>query len=174
MNAIIDFVMANYVLILAIAIIILLAIIGSYADKTNFGQGNKNSNNEKDKEKDTQDLSHMTLNEAVSGNQNSEIVEDNKEDKSEEEIDQSKNDNNTNVEVVEKENLDESFDKLDQEFNEILPEKNIISGDLLEQIDDLSLDKTQKLNFNDVPDLNDIELPEIKKLDSEEEDIWKF
>lgn len=39
MDIIINFILANYIWILVIAIIIILAIIGWYADKTNFGQG---------------------------------------------------------------------------------------------------------------------------------------
>ena len=48
-----------------------------------------------------------------------------------------------------------------------------IDDDLLSDIEHLSLDKTQKYNFKDIPDLDDVDLPEIKKSD-EPEDIWKF
>ena len=44
----------------------------------------------------------------------------------------------------------------------ILPKKELITSDLLNDIDDLELDKTQKLNLNDIPNLDDIELPKIK------------
>ena len=39
MQTILEYIMLNYTWILAGSIIILLAVIGYYADKTNFGQG---------------------------------------------------------------------------------------------------------------------------------------
>ena len=66
------------------------------------------------------------------------------------------------------------FEKFDKEFNEILPEKEIINDDLLDEIDNLSLDKTQKIQLTDIPDLDDVELPKIKSLETVDEDIWKF
>ena len=42
---ILEYINENYTLFLGGAIIILLAIIGSYADKTNFGQGKTKENN---------------------------------------------------------------------------------------------------------------------------------
>ena len=59
-------------------------------------------------------------------------------------------------------------------FCEILPKKEIINDDLLEEIDSLSLDKTQKLDLYDIPDLDDVDLPKIKTFEPEEKDIWKF
>ena len=43
MSTIIEYIVSNYTWFLIGAIIILLAIIGSYADKTNFGQGKHNN-----------------------------------------------------------------------------------------------------------------------------------
>ena len=41
MESILEYIMLNYTWFLGGSIVIILAIIGSYADKTNFGQGNK-------------------------------------------------------------------------------------------------------------------------------------
>ena len=49
MKSLLEYIMLNYTWFLGGAIIILLAIIGSYADKTNFGQGkDNNKENEED------------------------------------------------------------------------------------------------------------------------------
>ena len=47
MKDILEYIMANYTWFLGGAIIILLAIIGSYADKTNFGQGKEKIKDDK-------------------------------------------------------------------------------------------------------------------------------
>lgn len=46
MSDIVQYLMNNYIWILSIIIVILLAIIGYFADKTNFGQGSLNENKE--------------------------------------------------------------------------------------------------------------------------------
>lgn len=71
----------------------------------------------------------------------------------------------------------DSFEQYEEEINELLPEKDIMSiqaDDLLTDINNLSLDKTQKLNLSDIPDLDDVDLPRIKKLQKEDEDIWNI
>ena len=65
------------------------------------------------------------------------------------------------------------YDELNKEVKSLLSKREVIDDDLLSDIDNLSLDKTQKYNFGDIPDLDDVDLPEIKKAD-DEEDIWKF
>ena len=72
--AVVNFVMSYYVWFLAGAILILLAIIGAYADKTNFGQGKKEENKSTD---DQIDLKNIKLSDAV-GNKN--IKDDTKTD----------------------------------------------------------------------------------------------
>ena len=67
----------------------------------------------------------------------------------------------------------EEINKFNEEFESILPKKEIIDSDLLNDIDDLELGKTQKIDLSVVPDLDNIELPKIKQMDKEE-DIWKF
>ena len=67
----------------------------------------------------------------------------------------------------------EEINRFNEEFESILPKKEIIDSDLLSDIDDLELGKTQKIDLSVVPDLDNIELPKIKQMDKEE-DIWKF
>ena len=65
------------------------------------------------------------------------------------------------------------YNSLNKELSSVLSKKDLIDDDLLSDIEHLSLDKTQRYNFGDIPDLDDVELPEIKK-EEEPEDIWKF
>lgn len=215
MTEILEYITANYTWFLGGAIIILLAIIGSYADKTNFGQGKRsiekpeepemsklenkrlnelignnseknNYNNDIDKFKNVNEVINIgnnTINEPLQSElsnnkiieseiQNSVSGEFNKADiisKNQEKVEDLYNDIEDNDDSFE-----ESYSKLDEEFNAILPKKEIIEDDLLEEIDNLSLDKTQKFNLNDIPDLDDVELPEINKIKKSEQNIWKF
>lgn len=184
------------------AIIILLAIIGRYADKTNFGQNKKNEeldkideieNNlelekklevEKVQQIEKQNLNsdeileqeleqsnnvvseESTLNQELSSNVNNQNVS---------ELNEKTIRVHDNIEGVEnKVSFEEQYNELDKEIDSLLPKKEIIDEDLLDDIDNLSLDKTQKINITDIPDLDDVDLPEIKKLSQYDEDIWKF
>lgn len=242
MTHVLEYIMQHYTLFLGGIILILLAIIGYYADKTNFGQGkksetkketndnyvdvenvglsdiinNENLNNiekengvilEADQSSDqfhqnlqeeaalTSDPSLLEQNINTSENQsvnndsnsldinnergnnnlayNSDIILNAKDDmilNTQNYISEIKEDEqNNNLEINE-----EAFNKFSDEFNSILPKKELISMDLLSDIDDLELGKTQKIDLSSVPDLDDIELPKIKKLPVEEEDVWKF
>ena len=86
--------------------------------------------------------------------------------------------NNQNVGVINSqpvENYNEfndGFNKFEEEFNSILPKKDIIDDGLLEDINNLSLDKTQKLDLI-IPDLDDVELPRIGSIETEQKQIWK-
>ena len=184
MDTILEYIMSNYTLILGVAIVILLAIIGSYADKTNFGQG-KGKKVDEDK-KGSEDLEknnmNVPINELIGNNNKVDVsVEENKNSTPSSKVDiKTEKDNNTdsNIQSVSndsKESLDVSFEKLDEEFNEILPQKELFSDDLLDEIESISLDKTQKIDLDDIPDLDDLELPKIKELNSDKDkDIWDF
>lgn len=216
MAEILEYITANYTWFLGGAIIILLAIIGSYADKTNFGQGKKNI--EKTEEQEMAKLENKRLSEYINSDStekektnldindnnnknispdnsvidstekiknlgdNDNLVSDNKIKKSELELNindilsdtASKANYISNEEKNEDNSFEESYNKLDEEFNAILPKKEVIEDDMLEDIENLSLDKTQKFNLNDIPDLDDVELPEINKLGKSEKNIWKF
>lgn len=254
--------MQHYTWFLSGAILILLAIIGYYADKTNFGQGKNNSKNIDKKDSDNLDkdlinkqfMDNINLNKENDINsennnlnfnitplENEEIINQNLELNSQpaeqEMINQGNNslinqdkqvtsslvddsglnsfdlveesDNthfNEENQIQEKDsdlvsltdsssnemvklnqeddikpkkidnvliNIEELKD-FDDEFDMLLPKKELISDDLLSDIDDLELGKTKKLDLSDVPNLDDIELPKIKNLVSHEEDIWKF
>lgn len=67
-----------------------------------------------------------------------------------------------------------NFEKFDEQFNTIIPKKEIINSELLEDIDELSLDKSKKFTIDDIPDLDDVDLPEIRETKISENDIWKF
>ena len=187
MQTILEYIMLNYTWILAGSIIILLAVIGYYADKTNFGQG-------KTKETDNRDNFNM---DSLEGKRLDDLFEDKDGDdvssneilentnvtnnKANVQTDNSKNvtnakvnvqTDNSKIETIDK--LEENFDKFDKEFNELLPKKEIIDDELLDEINNLSLDKTQRIQLTDIPDVDDVDLPEIKSLQIEEEDIWKF
>ncbi len=195
MAKVLEYIMSNYIWFLGGAIIILLAIIGSYADKTNFGQGDKKEKkkpeilkdfNEKNIEedntmvsKDIKDINNdakSELNKSIvdESNEQNQNVEPTKEDPVKAKV----NKDNSNKELDEADKSEDvfenNFDKFNEEFNAILPKKEIISEELLDDIDNLSIESETKINSNDIPELSDVELPEIKELKSEDEDIWKF
>lgn len=196
MTEILEYISLNYTWFLIGAIIILLAIIGSYADKTNFGQGKDKLNLDDTPNKDLEESLDL-LDNVVDNNLNLNAqneVKSNDENK-ESEVQGSNINNNTNNDInnnnieqtekdvvsneteIENNHLDdfeESFNKFDQEFNALMPKKDIIDVELLDDIDSLSLDKTQKFNIRDIPDLDDVELPKIKDFKTDEKNIWKF
>lgn len=191
MQTILEYIMLNYTWIIAGSIIILLAVIGYYADKTNFGQGKNNQNETLDKvdikslegkrmddllqhnDNYSNDLSETAQNDDTSISSN--ISENNLDNN----IESSQNAENTNVSNVNSQidslnQSEENFEKFDKQFNELLPKKNILDDELLDEIDNLSLDKTQKIDISEIPDVDDVDLPKIKSLPFDEEDIWKF
>lgn len=220
MIAILEYVKEHSTLILIVLGLILFAIIGYYADKTNFGQGKKSDedDSEQSPNKTIEDLSNVKLNEVISlsdmvnnvkevpsqvGSQvnDTTMLQENGSKTLEPAQNMIQNSNEvlqystlvsnesvqipvtnqpneqvpkakSNKKIKTKE--EESFNKFEEEFEMVLPKKNIINGDLLSDIDELELGKTQKIDLSGVPDLDDIELPRIKKLVNEEQDIWKF
>ena len=180
MIKVLDFIMTNYTWILFNTIIVLLAIVGSYAEKTNFGQGKKAEDETEDKDESKKDVANANI-DSQAKIQNLLGVKEEPLDKKVNK-DNSTTDEQQKNDVVEQNeqsmsNLDKfenQFEKLDKEVEAFLPKKDIINDDLLNEIDSLSFDKTQKLNLNDIPDLDDVELPKIKDLKSTDEDIWKF
>ena len=177
MNKILEYVLANYTWILGVIIIILLAVIGSYADKTNFGQGKLKK--QEDKENDQNDLAENQPNkpeaniETVKKTEQVKQTKQNIVEKEEKEIEDSKK-IIAEAERVDDKKFDDEFEEMSQEVDEFLPKKELIDGELLDEIENLSLDKTQKINTSDIPDLDDVELPEIKSFKSTDDDIWKF
>ena len=241
MLGILEYITQNYTWFLGGAILILLAIIGYYADKTNFGQGKDNDNSNK---RELLDINNMRLNDVATNvdndiktpsinenqikeqsgvlnlNNNLEVVQNNVQPEivnqnsqintdlnipntlvvqdaniintsenaknpqlTDEQISELKefdlvgNLNSVNVSLAKEDKTassEESFNKFNEEFNALLPKKELINSDLLDDINDIELGKTQKFDFSDVPDLDNIELPKITQMSSNETDIWKF
>lgn len=171
MKTFLEYIMLNYTWFLGGAIIILLAIIGSYADKTNFGQGKtKEDDSEKLRELELEKLKlQQQLEQAQRVQEETPIVENQVEDKTEEVIVQQPKREEPTLESYE-----EKYAKFDKTFDALLPKKGFDDGDLLDEIDSISLDKTQKIDITEIPDLDDVDLPKIKSLDPVDEDIWKF
>ena len=155
--AIVDFIVSNYITILIVVIIILFALIGRYIEKKGFLDPAKKPN-----------VEMQTLTEENNMEENPDVI-----------LEPKREENNAiNIEDIDSalfapisDNYE--YDKLNDEVKGLLSKKEVIDDNLLSDIDNLSLDKTQKYNFGDIPDLDDVDLPEIKKSD-EEEDIWKF
>ena len=236
---VLEFLSSNYLWFLVGAIVILLAIIGYVADKTNFGQGKNDESNKKNI--DLERLNSMGIdqlnaenlekeqqleiqeqpddlvqqNEFINANDittninndinlSSDNQDENKynlDDVSLEETSQTLEkdskkiingvdlsdffnstetlnkkiiDNDSKEVEVEAVLLEERMENFDKEFDLFLPEKEVIDSNLLEDIDDLNFDKTQKLDFGDIESLSNIELPNIKNVKKEDHDIWKF
>lgn len=160
----INFITSNYLSILIIVMIIVFALIGRYVDKIDFFASYK------DKPKKKVDLKKAEENfeKQTEGELSFELPEGMKDDK---ETQEGYN------------NLDEAlfapiegvseYNSLNKELSSVLSKKDLIDDDLLSDIEHLSLDKTQRYNFGDIPDLDDVELPKIKK-EEEPKDIWKF
>lgn len=185
MIQILEYIAQNYTLFLSVLVLILLAIIGYYADKTNFGQGNKEKETknkiedleEKDNKveefKETDDKIENSSEGIVTENVVIEKVEEQKQ----EEINY-----NVNEEFALQEEQRKAIDKDSQmpestEFEEIdslLPKKELINNDLLNEIEGMELNSLKQKASFDVPDLDDISLPKIKNLVEKEQDIWKF
>ena len=193
MENIIEYIMQNYTWIIGGSIIILLAVIGYYADKTNFGQG-YNKVKDEEPEEELIDLSHVKLSSLVEKKENNEINSNNNVPQKIEFQNQfsERNNNSGTTEInqqipkevvtqqpignLESNTIEEktSLEKFNKEFEEILPEKSIIDEELLDEIENLSLDKTQKISLSEIPDVDDVELPKIKSMEKIDDDIWKF
>lgn len=183
MIEVMEFIASHYIWFLVGAIVTLLAIIGYYADKTNFGQGNSLE----DENNPEVNLDNVGLSDIANGvyennedtQKDSPIIVDNNEFMNNElDLAQMVPDENfvsSNIEEPEGTKIltEEEINKFNDEFNSILPKKDFIDTGLLSDIENLELDKTQKINIEEVPDLDDVELPKIKKMNVEE-DIWKF
>jgi len=199
MTEIVNFLELNYIWFIIAGIIILLAVIGYYADKTNFWQGNTDDSNKNEGEQNLKDIGisdYANVGVANDGvdNRNTQInapsnIVENKVDSQstvfQNQIPNQNIENINNMDIVDqtKSNIssnnekasilnEEQIIKFENEFNSILPKKDLISSDLLDDIDELKLDKTQKINLGDIKNLEDIELPDINGV--EEEEIWKF
>ena len=70
-------------------------------------------------------------------------------------------------------NLEEKLKTLDNEINGVLPKKQLIEDNVLEDIDDLSIDFNNKLNKKDNVDLTNIDLPDVRNTKVSKKNIWR-
>lgn len=192
MIEIINFIITNYTWILLIVIIILLAIIGSIADKTGFGSEN-NEPKKENKQMEIVDLSNKRLDDVISTNDNTsnkqpEVIGNNETLASEQASNIQVNQTGKNFE--EKTNkletvshsanimksLEDKLNTLDGEINASLPKKNIINDNILDDIEGMSFDSDNMFSkkSSDTIGVDDLELPNIKPLKKDNEDVWKI
>ena len=192
MIQILEYIAQNYTLFLSVLVLILLAIIGYYADKTNFGQG---KNQEKEPKETKENIEEQkTLNDAIKSNDSlneEKLVENVDKIEIAEEKNENAEEKNENAEenklkealvenTINEINSEESIIKKEEqikEFDEIeslLPKKELINSDLLNEIEGMEFNSIKEKTSFDVPDLDDISLPKIKNLVEKEQDIWKF
>lgn len=186
MIQILEYIAQNYTFLLSVLVLILLAIIGYYADKTNFGQGKNQEKETKEtteepktlndvfnvsvspEEKNiTENIEPINVHEEKHDIINQEIVENNKE--------ENKIENNVND--LKKDELTLKNEEQTRELEEIeslLPKKELINNELLNEIEEMEFNTIKEKRTFDVPNLEDISLPKIKNLVEKEQDIWKF
>ena len=173
-----EYITQNYTFLLGVLVLILLAIIGYYADKTNFGQG-KN----KESEVENQSKQHEEI-----GNSDQKIMEliekkepeiyqqgIQEEKRQEENYEPQQLKEIVDVQTKKTEIIEEQIKNKElEEIDMLLPKKELINSDLLNEIDGMELNSLKKKATIDVPNLDDISLPKIKNLVESEQDIWKF
>lgn len=165
MEQILEYIVLNYTWFLGVAIVILLAIIGYYAEKTNFAQGK-----EKEVENNNRVLPEQIIEEEKIEQPVEEIVVQEKETQNEQTVEEKTSDSD----LTPKKSLDETFAEYDSEINYLLPKKNIIDDELLDEIENLSVDKSSSKDLTEILDLSNLELPKIKNIVDKETDVWKF
>ena len=177
-----DFIITNYIWILITVIVILLAIIGSYADKTNFGEGKKT---ELEEDKKKIDLTNKKLSDFVPGSKKGEkeVAPENKNINEDINVSNASPVQNTIEKVdtkvesgFEGQTVEEKLANMDKEISEILPQKDEFDSSILDELEDLSFDTETDLKFkkNNSFSLDDLELPKIKSLKEDTEDVWNL
>lgn len=185
MIQILEYIVQNYTLFLSVLVLILLAIIGYYADKTNFGQGKNQEKESKTVNDDKEEP--KTLDGAIKESDLSneeKIIENVEQMEVVEEKNELAQENNLNEDLVENDINEINSEKpilikeeKPKEFDEIealLPKKELINTDLLTEIEGMEFNSIKEKTSFDVPVLDDISLPKIKNLVEKEQDIWKF
>lgn len=176
--AIVDFIVSHYIVVFIIAVIIIFALIGRYVDKIGYL---KQAPKKVEPIKPIKELNEEPLVEIKPiETPKVEVTEESKPELIISPDEENVATVNTNINIDDIDSAlfapiegNNTYDELNKEVEELLPKKDVIDDDLLSDINNLSLDKTQKYNFGDIPDLDDVILPKIKKSD-ESEDIWKF
>ena len=195
MTDIVSIITDNLVWILVGIVVILLAIIGRYADQTNFGEGKKIIKVKKKSPK--RDIIDKLAIEQEEPEKDStkEMNTDNSSEKKEEvdiieEMKKNTRDNfnpdadttsvldqNIQTEEIKEQKKKESEEMSSDEFLKtddldiLLPKKNVVTGDFLQEVEDINLDFKKKDLLSDIPDLDDVDLPSIRKKKNKT-DIW--
>ena len=170
MESVLEFINMNYIWLIIIAVIILLALVGYIADKQGFSNNLKNKSDKKKKIDDSKD-------------DDSKLLEIDKNLKQE---DKKINLDNENLNIENKEELTDDYDyslmeeeleEIDEPLIEDLPsidENNDLNSENIELDDDLNIDDDFNKVLDDVENTSsslDVKIP--NEVD-DEEDIWKF
>lgn len=162
-----DFIVDNYVWFIVVGIIILMAVIGYIADKTDFGRKGKDEDTKEKKvekpkkEKKVKEKKEKIKVEAKGINElTQEVAENNKVDV-QESADLNVVEPVQNVQVN-NENIDQSlFAPLTDNVNEVIPQNNeVVENTELKNVEPAKLENPIQENNNQTV--------------AEEEDIWKF
>lgn len=162
-----DFIVDNYVWFIVVGIIILMAVIGYIADKTDFGRKGKEEDTKEKKvekpkkEKKVKEKKEKIKVEAKGINElTQEVAENNKVDV-QESADLNVVEPVQNVQVN-NENIDQSlFAPLTDNVNEVIPQNNeVVENTELKNVEPAKLENPIQENNNQTV--------------AEEEDIWKF
>ena len=195
MTDIVSIITNNLVWILVGIVVILLAIIGRYADQTNFGEGKKIIKVKKKSSKRNIIDKLAIEQEEPEKDLTNEMNTDNSSEKKEEvdikeEMKNNTRDNfnpdadttsvldqNIQTEEIKEQKKKESEEMSSDEFLKtddldiLLPKKNVVTGDFLQEVEDINLDFKKKDLLSDIPDLDDVDLPSIRKKKNKT-DIW--
>lgn len=192
MTEIINFILSNYAWILVVVLIILLAIIGSVAEKSFFGIETKIPNDGDQKKEKYNELKNKKMSDLFKNNEkyseestsNSKILDNNVI--TNEAVNNAANKDNKQVEITNFNNIENKFEQksmmssledklkdLDKEINDILPKREVLDNDFIDEFEDLSMDLDAEKKTKDDFDLSDIELPQIKKSKTSKKNIWQ-
>ena len=195
MTDIVSIITNNLVWILVGIVVILLAIIGRYADQTNFGEGKKIIKiKKKSSKRDIIDKLAIEQEEPEKDSTKEMNIDNSSEKKEEVDIiEEMKNntrdnfnpdadttsvlDQNIQTEELKEQKKKESDEMSSDEFLKtddldiLLPKKNVVTGDFLQEVEDINLDFKKKDLLSDIPDLDDVDLPSIRKKKNKT-DIW--
>ena len=193
-NEIMNFINEHYLKLVIGLVLVLMAIIGYYAEKTNFGNKLKKENKKENKV----DIDNIGLNDFVESNsditsinQTNEIVQDSGNLPSQENINEN-NINGYNENFQSKETLTEEQTlmknnvvlddvnvetNLDDEFKKVFPTEESMDYDLMVDINNMHIEPLESVdisNNNAYAKLSsNIDLPEINDFESSG-DVWKF
>ena len=196
MTDIVSIITNNLVWILVGIVVILLAIIGRYADQTNFGEGKKiikvkkksskrdiidklaveekeeEPKEELKKEEKPVEKAEVDIIEEMQNNTRDNFNPDADNDSKIDDIELAQDTLKTDEEKK-KESEEMSADEFmkSDDLDILLPKKDVVTGDFLQEVEDINLDFKKKDILSDIPNLDDVDLPNIKKKQGKT-DIW--